>query len=79
MALIQTRLGRVKTKAMAALIESDARIIDISDEGEDGFFIYTRTAEWDDGNGSGTFRGDNETAAIRWFKGNVTRNTEGRI
>jgi len=69
--MIKTRLGIVKTKTMARLIEADSRIIDISSEGEDGFFIYTRSADFHDGNGSGTFHGDNETQAAARFKANV--------
>jgi hypothetical protein len=74
-----TRLGRVKTVALRDLIAKDARIIDVSIEDEDGVFIYTASAQWDDGNGSGTFRGDTETAAVARFKALVQRNEEGRM
>lgn len=73
--------SKPKTKALAALIAKDKRIVGLSIERDtDGFdvFIYTNSAEWDDGNGSGTFRGDNETQAFKWYKENVTKNTEGR-
>jgi len=42
------------------------RIVGLSIE-PDGVFIYTDTAEWHDDAGSGTFRGDSETDAIRKF------------
>ena len=73
-----TRLGRVRTKTLGHLIDRDHRITDVSLEGADGVFIYTRSAEWDDGNGSGTFRGDSETDAVRNYLDRVQRNTEGR-
>lgn len=68
-----------KTKAMARfLAKEEGRVVGLSIEGDDGVFIYTNSIEWDDGNGSGTFRGDSETAAIANFNARVTRNTEGR-
>jgi hypothetical protein len=72
-----------KTKAMKTFLEREGpngtgRVIGLSIEGEDGVFIYTESAKWDDGNGAGTFRGDNETQAISWFKQNVQRNDQGR-
>ncbi len=65
-------------KRLRALIEADSRIVAFTIE-PDGCFIYTNTAEWDDGNGSGTFREDTVTAAIKAYKSNVTRNTAGRF
>ena len=66
-----TLSGRLKK-----LVDSDPRVIAISVE-EDGVFIYTETSKWDDGNGSGTFRGDNISEAIRWYKANVQENPGG--
>ena len=56
-----------KTAAMTAFLarESD-RVTGLSIEA-DGVFIYTESAKWCDDNGSGTFRADSETAAIRAF------------
>lgn len=57
-----------KTKAMKAFLEKEKhRVVDLSLEGDDGVFIYTRSAEWCDDSGSGTFRGNTETDAIRVF------------
>lgn len=57
-----------KTKAMKAFLEKEKhRVVDLSLEGDDGVFIYTRSAEWCDDSGSGTFRGNSETDAIRVF------------
>lgn len=69
--------SKPKTKALAALIAKDKRIEGLSIEC-DGVFIYTNSAEWDDGDGSGTFRGDNETQAIKLYKERITKNAEGR-
>jgi hypothetical protein len=72
-----------KSKTLKNLIEKEGpngtgRIIGLSIE-DDGVFIYTNSADWDDGNGSGTFRADTECGAVNRFKSNVTRNTEGRF
>lgn len=64
-------------KTLRRLIEKDTRIVAFTIE-PDGCFIYTNTAEWDDGNGCGTFREDTVTAAIKSYKRDVTRNDEGR-
>jgi hypothetical protein len=48
------------------LVKEVDRIVGLSIE-PDGVFIYTDTAEWHDDAGSGTFRGDSETDAIRKF------------
>lgn len=58
------------------LIDSDPRIIGFSIE-EDGVFIYTDSSKWDDGNGSGTFRGDTVAEAISRYKTNVQENPGG--
>lgn len=52
------------------------RIVGLSIE-PDGVFLYTCSADWCDDAGSGTFRGDSETAAIERFKRRVRRNVEG--
>jgi hypothetical protein len=53
---------------MKAFLEKEKhRVVDLSLEGDDGVFIYTRSAEWCDDSGSGTFRGNSETDAIRVF------------
>lgn len=58
---------RYKTKAMAAFLKKEAhRVVGLSIE-DDGVFIYTRSHEWCDDHGAGTFRGDSETAAIKRF------------
>lgn len=62
---------------LRALIEKDARIVGFTVE-PDGVFIYTNSAEWDNGNGAGTFRGDTAAEAMRRYKQDVTRNDEGR-
>lgn len=63
-----------KTKAMKRFLERERhRVVDLSIEGDDGVFIYTRSAEWCDDAGSGTFRGDSETDAIRRFYDRVRR------
>jgi hypothetical protein len=72
-----------KTAAMRKFLEKEGptgsgRVVGLSIEG-DGVFIYTVSAKWDDGGGSGTFRGDTETAAIALFKELVQLNDEGRI
>ena len=74
--------SKYKTKAMTDFLAKEGpqgtgRVVGLSIE-EDGVFIYTRSAEWDDGNGSGTFRDDTETKAIKRFYELVQRNTEGR-
>jgi hypothetical protein len=66
-----------RTKAMAAFLAKEKhRVVDLSREGDDGVFIYTRSAEWCDDNGSGTFRGNSETDAIKVFYERV-RKAEG--
>lgn len=57
-----------KTKAMSRFLEKEAgRVTGLSIELPDGVFIYTDSAQWCDDAGSGTFRGDSETDAIRVF------------
>ncbi|QJA42996.1 hypothetical protein [Phaeobacter phage MD18] len=61
-----------RTKAMLKFIEKEGpggtgRITGLSIEA-DGVFIYTDSTQWCDDAGSGTFRGDSETAAIKVFK-----------
>lgn len=72
----ETALGTVTTQALADFIrregpEGTGRVVDVSLEGEDGVFIYTRSAEWCDDSGAGTFRGDSETGAIARFRNQV--------
>lgn len=70
--MYQTRLGSTRYKTFADLVEKDHRITDFSDETDlDGFFIYTNSSEWSDDAGSGTFRGDTVTEAIKKFKARV--------
>lgn len=57
-------------KKLRALIEKDVRIVAFTIE-EDGVFIYTRSNEWCDDSGSGTFRGETVSEAIRKFKDRV--------
>ncbi len=66
-----------RTKTLRDLIEREGpngtgRIVGLSIEG-DGVFIYTNSWEWCDDSGSGTFRGDSETAAVRRFRSEVQR------
>jgi hypothetical protein len=61
-----------RTATLRALIAKEGptgtgRIVGLSIEGADGVFIYTESAKWCDDSGSGTFRGDSETAACRRF------------
>jgi hypothetical protein len=68
------RFDRPKTKAMQAFLAKEKdRVTGLSIEGEDGVFIYTRSAEWCDDSGSGTFHGDTETAAIKAFHDRVRK------
>lgn len=53
------------------------RVTGLSIEPPDGVFIYTDSAEWCDDSGSGTFRGDSETDAIRVFRERVRRAPAG--
>ena len=59
-------------KRLRALIEKDSRIIGYTIE-PDGCFIYTNSSEWCDDAGSGTFRGDNVTECIRWYKETIQK------
>ena len=60
-----------RTKAMQKFLEQEqGRVVGLSIE-PDGVFIYTNSSEWCDDAGSGTFRGDSETAAIRRFRERV--------
>ena len=54
-------------KMLRSMIERDERIVAYTIE-PDGCFIYTVSAEWCDDDGSGTFRGDTVTEAIRKYK-----------
>ena len=63
------------TKAMRAFIAKEGpvgagRVVSLTIE-PDGVFIYTKSAEWCDDAGAGTFREDSEIAAIRSFYENV--------
>ena len=64
-------MAQAKTKTLRDALK-DPRIVGVSIEA-DGVFIYTNSAEWCDEYGSGTFRADTETAAVRKFKQNVRR------
>lgn len=56
-----------KTKAMREFLKRESnRVVGLSIEA-DGVFIYTNSSEWCDDCGSGTFREDSETAAIKKF------------
>lgn len=56
-----------KTKSMTRFLEKESdRVVGLSIE-PDGVFIYTNSWEWCDDAGSGTFRGDTETQAIKRF------------
>ncbi len=56
-----------RTKTMKKFLEKEAsRVVGVSIEA-DGVFIYTVSAEWCDDGGSGTFRGDSETDAVKKF------------
>ena len=62
-----------KTKAMKNfLLKEVNRVVGLSIE-VDGVFIYTTSSEWCDDSGSGTFRADTETAAIKDFYLHVQR------
>ena len=65
-------------KTLRSLIEKDSRIVAFTIE-QRKVFIYTKTADWDNGNGSGTFSGDTVREAIKLYRETVTKNTEGRI
>lgn len=54
-------------KRLRSLIEKDERIVGFIIE-EDGCFIYTDSSKWCDDSGSGTFRGNTVTEAIRSYK-----------
>lgn len=74
-----TAFDTPRTKALAAFLLKEGpagsgRVTGLSIEGDDGVFIYTESAQWCDDNGSGTFRGDSETKAIRAFYDRVQRN-----
>lgn len=62
------QFDKPKTKAMRQFLHLEAvrRVTGLSIE-PDGVFIYTDSTQWCDDAGSGTFRGDSETAAIRVF------------
>jgi hypothetical protein len=65
---------RPKTQAMRSFLEKEkGRVVGMSIELPDGVFIYTNSDEWCDDAGSGTFRGDSETQAIRFFYERVRR------
>jgi hypothetical protein len=66
---------RPRTKALRDLIAKEGplgtdRITGLSIE-PDGVFIYTISSVWCDEAGSGTFRGDTETGAVRRFRERV--------
>jgi glucose/arabinose dehydrogenase len=62
-----TTFDTPRTLSMRRFLDREkARIVGLSIE-PDGVFIYTDSSRWCDDAGSGTFRGDSETAAIRRF------------
>lgn len=62
-----------KTKTMKNFLKKESyRVIGLSIE-PDGVFIYTNSTEWCDDSGSGTFRGDSETDAIKKFYSRVRK------
>lgn len=62
-----------KTKSMENfLFRERERVVGLSIE-PDGVFIYTKSSEWCDDAGSGTFRGDSETGAIKVFHERVRK------
>lgn len=65
-------IERARTKTLRRLVERDPRVVGFTIEG-DGVFIYTNSSEWCDDAGSGTFRGDSETDAVRRFRERVQR------
>lgn len=65
--------SKPKTQAMKNFLAKEKdRVVDLSIE-DDGVFIYTKSSEWCDDAGSGTFRGDTETKAIKNFYARVRR------
>lgn len=69
-----------KTKTLARFIakegpQGSGRCVGVSIE-QDGTFIYTESALWCDDSGSGTFRQDSETAAVKRFYTRVRPNKE---
>jgi hypothetical protein len=72
------QFDKPRTKAMAAFLAKEAHRVTGLEIGSDGVFIFTRSAEWCDDAGAGTFRGDSETQAVRRFYDRVQRNTDGR-
>ena len=67
-----------RTKAMRDFLAANrVRLTGLSIE-PDGVFIYTDSRHWCDDAGSGTFRGDTETAAIRNFYRRVQRAQQPR-
>lgn len=65
-----------KTKTMTKFLEKEkGRIVGLSIE-PDGVFIYTRSVEWHNGDGSGTFVGAKETSAIKAFYRDVTKTSD---
>lgn len=68
------KYDKPRTKAMQRFLlkEAPERVTGLSIE-PDGVFIYTNSSEWCDDAGSGTFREDSETAAIRKFYERVQR------
>ena len=74
--------GHIKTKAMRNFLEKEKdRVtgysIEVeSEKDENGrrierVFIYTNSEEWCDDSGAGTFSGDSETKAIKFFYATV--------
>lgn len=71
-----------RTKAMRLFLMKEQifnkRVVGLSIE-DDGVFIYTNSNEWCDDAGSGTFRGDTETQAIKNFYARIRRGTNENI
>lgn len=68
------RFDTPQTETLYRFLETEAtnrgRVTGLSIE-DDGVFIYTNSSEWCDDAGSGTFRGDSESGAIRRFREQV--------
>lgn len=74
------QFDKPRTIALATFIDRErrsGRVVGLSIEA-DGVFIYTNSHEWCDDAGSGTFRGDSETDAIRVFRARVRKGNGDR-
>ena len=60
-------VSQLSPRMVKFLNKEKDRVQGVSFEGQDGVFIYCDSAKWCDDSGSGTFRGDTETKAIKRF------------